>query len=161
MKGMLGFLAFGVLVVVGFGWYYAKEMAKPSPLLIPFAIGSPKGDALEMHMAVSMVMVNVDPRIVTDERVEPWSEWIDAHFKLKDEKGQSLTLMRNNSSKVIDDRKVGSPEFFLVSKVEPNVNYTLEYLPFRAAGGKLHRYEFVAPPEGEDFARVAMELITN
>lgn len=151
--GLLGFLAFMI-------WYLTLSAGDSEKyMVVQIAYGNPATKMIEMHTNVGIAMVAMDP--VQDEqgKKKDLNDWVKEHFTMTDAAGKNISFERRNNSNVIKSHQVlGTPEFFIVSRLVPGVPYTLDYKP-RAKGPKVFRYKFTAPAQPEKPSQVSFDLV--
>ena len=134
--GMLGTLA---LVVWGITQMGSNEPQR----FLPIGFGTPSGDKVEMHIAVSMFLPKADPPKL-EGGVLRWDEWVSDHFAIRSATGDKVTLKRTNFTKHIPGQVAGTPEFYIAADLKPGATYVLELEPVRG-GEEKWRHEFAAP----------------
>ncbi len=88
------------------------------------------------------------------EKGDPhWVEWVEEHWKIMDESGESLPIQRMGHSMLItDDEAKSVPEFYIKARLVCGKPYTIEYKPKRAEE-RCYRYIVTAPAEQQKVTR--------
>lgn len=156
MKGVVGL---AVLVGVGAGgWWAFKGVVTHDTHAIPIAFGFPDDRTIEMQAIASMGMtVTEGPKADPKTGKPKWEEWVEEHFELRDAGGARVKLSLVSHSDLIPKHKVlGTPEGYLVGRLEKGTSYTFDYIPKRAEA-KRYRHAFTAPAADKEVERVAFE----
>jgi hypothetical protein len=103
-------------------------------------------ESTQIDVLVTLAMPRREgPRVDRVTGAVYWQEWVDEHFDIRDPDGEKVLLRRSHFSRLITERDARTtPEFYLTGKLRPDVDYTFDYIPFRAGNLKYH-YEFTAP----------------
>ena len=153
---MIGALVLVGLCGVGFWWLQSK-MTEKLGFMVGYAMGDPGEETIQMHVIVSMPMVNTEGRRRTkDGRLTTWEEWIEEHFDLRDDAGRKVPLAREAWSSLISQQQASNPEFFMRAELRKGVNYIFDYIPIRDDWFR-YRHNFTAPADSQPLVRATFE----
>lgn len=157
---VLAFLAvFAILAALAVNWFVNSQVYGDQGHLIPFACGNPRNGELEIQIAVSFAMTDVDPPRFINSRQEPWSQWLARHLELRDEENEVIRLKRTDFANLVPEAKTGTPELYATAKVQPNATYTLDYFPEGKANSAAYRNTFTTTDEGKPFKQATFTLV--
>ncbi len=150
---MLG-ASIGAVVYLAGNWA-AQDMGH----LVPFAYGNPRGDTVEVQVAVSYRMTRLDPPRYDLEKKKriPWSQWVKEHFELSDAAGTRINLARSNFANLLPEGKIGTPDFFLTGDLPLDGSFVLDYVPLGIAPSKHYRYEFDTNSKEQKFEFISFQ----
>lgn len=158
---MRGLVVLGIIGVVGAitSMVLMKKMNEDQGLPIAIAFGNPADNDVEVHVVITMGMKNTEyARVDFDTGTEYWDEWVEEHFELRGDSGDTVSFIRTTHSGLINLQKAGSTfEFFLKGKVQGGENYTFDYIPKRAESRR-YRHAFTAPAGEKKMKRYTFKL---
>jgi len=150
MRGVIS-IAITLAIVAGLAHtLILKKMYADHGHDILIAFGAPSGETIQMHTAVKYRMVMRDPVQQDDQGRFLWNEWIEAHFRLRDESGKRLGLRRSGSSSLVEkSRAAAAADFFLITSLTKGQNYTMDFIP-EMDKPQVYRHTFSAPHDAKD-----------
>ena len=119
-----------IVVVAGIGVLaFSSWYGNLPDVTLQVAYGEPEEKGILMDIVLTTAMSNYDPPIGDKRYVQVWRKWIDSHFDLRDNSGNSLEATYKNDSKLHQGSR-GSPDVgYLNATLEPGQIYTLRYTP--------------------------------
>ena len=151
---MRGLIAIVVLVgAVIAGGYALSKSAAGEGKLIAIAFGIAVEGEIEMHAIISSGMMTLDPPKMSVRGKTLWQEWVDDHFAMFDDAGGTLPLKYKGSTDIMTDLELrGFQQGFVVAHLKQGIDYTMEYRPEAANGGR-YRHSFTAPTDKVSLTR--------
>lgn len=125
MKVVLIIVVIGGIGALAFSSWYGNL----PDVSMQVAYGELEGEGLQMDIVLTAAMSNYDSPIGDTRYVTVWQKWVDSHFDLRDNSGNSLEANYENDSTLHQGSR-GSPDVgYLNATLEPGQIYTLRYTP--------------------------------
>ena len=112
---------------------------------LPIAFGYPEGENMQFYLGIPGKITSDDPPGRDFERVPLWGKWQEERFRLVDDGGNRIPLLRMDYSELMDGLK-GSLVFVLYAELRQGNRYTCRYLRFGEEAEQF-RYSFTVPSE--------------
>jgi hypothetical protein len=151
-------LSLGIAAVM---WYLM--LGGPRTYPIGLAFGNVQGNAVDVHMVVTILMADTDPldTVTLADGTEVYQntmEYIHEHFRLEGADGKTLEWTRLGHSNLITPHGAMVPEYFLAATLDVGEAYAIEYQPHRDEP-KFYRLRFTAPAEAKAYELTPFEEV--
>ncbi len=159
-----GLIWLGVIgVIIGFAFYggVGKMLHDDPGQYLAMACGNPDGGTVEFQVAIGLLTVRRDPpRLMHGKHgaVEQWDDWISAHYTLRDQSGNEMTLERSNFGNLLPSAKVGTPDSYLRCRIPAPGTYTFDFVPV-VSEEKRYRCDFTCEADGRPYERIQLALV--
>ncbi|MEO0513907.1 MAG: hypothetical protein AAF086_01255 [Planctomycetota bacterium] len=148
----------GMLLVALSGMFYGMKMLNAdSGELVGYAISAPDANnECELQIVVSLMTTAMDaPTQFTASGKPDWEYWLDGHFIVTDDAGNTVDLKKGGfKSRDIDENKAGTAEFIALGTLEAGKTYTLDYIP---VVGQPEKYSMTIQGAAKEFRRENFE----
>lgn len=159
MKGIIWLAVILGLVAAAWSYFMTGQIIDDRGFSFPVGWADDKPETLQFQLAVPPLVPMRDPPSRFPEKRMTWAEWVQMHFPMKDETGNSVYLGKMGTSAVMSGEKAGGdPEFVIFAELKKGAKYTIDHVPDHMENVR-YRCTFVVPNAPQKIERFQFDPV--